>query len=158
SAPRRRRRGLPAGRPRALGCRAAPRVRPADGSLSELRRRRSHVPELPVGQPPARVRDARGLLAALASRALGARLPARAVVQALLRVGHRQVAVAAPRLARRQRDALLLRDRAPPGAARLVRARAARLLARLRRLVHPLLRARPAVRDLRTAASPPRGG
>ena len=41
-------------------------------------------------------------------------------VQALLRVGHRQVAVAAARLARRQRDDLLLRDRAAADLARLV--------------------------------------
>ena len=40
-------------------------------------------------------------------------------VQALLRIGHRQVAVAAARLARRQRDDLLLRDRAAADLARL---------------------------------------
>ncbi len=98
------------------------------------------------------MRPRRGVPPAGSTRAVGPLPPARAALQALLRVGHRQVAITAPRLARRQRDDLLLRDRAHPCAPRVVCAPPARLLARLRGLVHALLRARRCPRDLRAKA------
>ena len=89
----------------AAGCVAAALLRAVDAPLPRLRHRLPRVPGVPVGQPAARVRAARRVPA----RATGQRPPVhllfrRGAVQALLRVGHRQVAVAAARLARRQRD------------------------------------------------------
>ena len=83
--------------------------------------------------------------------------PARALpvpagaVQALLRIGDRQVAVAAARLAGRQRDDLLLRDRAAADLAGLVRAPPAGLVAPLREPRDAGARAGRPVRDLRPA-------
>ena len=81
-----------------------------------------------------------------------------APVQAVLRVGARQAAVAHRRLARRQRDALLLRDRADPDGARLVRAPPARLVAPHREQRDAGVGAGRALPDLRAAARAHRGG
>ncbi len=104
---------------RAVARRAARRRAPRSASrcrrcsIFATSRSTARLPVVPVGQPAARVRLA-GRVPAAPTRPAPARalpVPA-AAVQALLRVRHRQVAVAAARLARRQRDDLLLRDRA----------------------------------------------
>ena len=113
----------------------------------------AHLPQLPVGQPAPRVRLLRHLPAARSPRAVDAHALPPDPLQALLGVGHRQVAVAPARLAGRQRHDLLLRDRAAadarsPGTSH----HAPVVVAPPRELGHARLRARAAVRHLRRPA------
>ena len=87
-------------------------LRAVDAALSLLRRGDARLPVVPVGQPADRVRLPRRVPAHRRGRARRALPVPAGAVQAVLRVRHRQVGIAAARLARRQRDDLLLRDRA----------------------------------------------
>jgi hypothetical protein len=105
-----------------------------------------------VGQPADGVRHPRRLPPHRPPGALDSRALSVAAVQALLGVGHRQDAVVHRRLARRQRDDLLLRDGTAADLARPVRARPSRLVAPLREPGRAGARAGRPARILRPAA------
>src|SRR5262249_7089127 len=128
---------------------AAPRD-PAS-ALPLVRRRLPELPRLPVGQSPPRVRAPRALPALQPPGAPRAPRVPPASLQALFRVGHRQVEVPPRRLAGGRRDDLLLRARAAADVPRRDRAPSAGLVAPRREPRGPGPRAAPAVRDLRAA-------